>query len=218
MGVVNSAEWRGTEVPSTNGHGTAAGVARMYAALLDPGHVLSVDLVAEATSSQSQGYCPILHEDVTFGLGFSRPFLAAPSGRSLGASATSGREGPWGSADPRSRIAFGYVMNRVIPRWQSTRDRRVNRTRCTTHSDPQGGVLHDAATPVARSGRRTPVRGPVAGRWGDRRRPDARALTFGGRVVGDGRPRRGGDMTGAAMAMPTRHVEMRYEGTKAQAD
>ena len=70
MGVVNSDAWREAEVPSTNGHGTARGVARLYAALLEPGRLLSVDLLAEAVSPQSQGFCPILHEDVTFGLGF----------------------------------------------------------------------------------------------------------------------------------------------------
>ena len=30
MGVVNSEEWRGAEIPSTNSHGTAAGLARLY--------------------------------------------------------------------------------------------------------------------------------------------------------------------------------------------
>ncbi len=41
MGVVNTAAWRSAEVPSTNGHGTARGVARLYAALLEPGRLLS---------------------------------------------------------------------------------------------------------------------------------------------------------------------------------
>ena len=44
MGVVNSPEWRAAEVPSTNGHGSAAGVARVYAALLEPGRLLSPDV------------------------------------------------------------------------------------------------------------------------------------------------------------------------------
>ena len=83
MGVVNTAAWRSAEVPSTNGHGSARGVARLYAALLEPGRLLSSDLLAEATSAQSEGYCPILHEDVTFGLGFKptvprRPFGPNP--------------------------------------------------------------------------------------------------------------------------------------------
>ena len=125
MGVVNSTEWRGAEVPSTNGHGTAAGVARMYAALLDPGRVLSVDLVAEATSPQSQGYCPILHEDVTFGLGFKPTVPRRPFGPHPGSFGHFGTGGAVGFADPHSGIAFGYVMNHVIPRWQSTRNRAL---------------------------------------------------------------------------------------------
>jgi len=125
IGVVNTPEWRRAEVPSTNGHGTAGGVARMYAALLQPGRLLSTDLLVEATSPQSVGYCPILHEEVTFGLGFKptvprRPF--GPNPRSFGHFGTGGAVG---FADPDTGVAFGYVMNHVIPRWQSTRNRAL---------------------------------------------------------------------------------------------
>ncbi|HUE05863.1 MAG TPA: serine hydrolase domain-containing protein, partial [Acidimicrobiales bacterium] len=83
MGVANTPEWRGAEVPSTNGHGTARGVARVYDALLQPGLLLSTDLLSEAVTPQSEGFCPILHEEVTFGLGFKptaprRPFGPNP--------------------------------------------------------------------------------------------------------------------------------------------
>ena len=125
MGVVNTAEWRAAEVPSTNGHGTATGLARFYAALLEPGRLLSPDLLAEATRPQSVGYCPVLGEDVTFGLGFKpttprRPF--GPNPRSFGHFGTGGAVG---FADPDAGVAFGYVMNHVIPRWQSSRNRAL---------------------------------------------------------------------------------------------
>ena len=125
MGVVNSPEWRRAEVPSTNGHGTAAGVARLYAALLEPGRLLSADVLDEATKPQSRGFCPILHDEVTFGLGFQpttprRPF--GPHPRSFGHFGTGGAVG---FADPHSGVAFGYVMNDVVPRWQSTRNRAL---------------------------------------------------------------------------------------------
>jgi CubicO group peptidase (beta-lactamase class C family) len=125
MGVVNTAAWRSAEVPSTNGHGTARGLARLYGALLEPGRLLSVDLLAEATRTQSEGYCPILHEEVAFGLGFKptvprRPF--GPNPRSFGHFGTGGAVG---FADPDANLAFGYVMNHVIPRWQSTRNRAL---------------------------------------------------------------------------------------------
>ena len=124
-GLVNTREWRGAQIPATNGHGTARGVARMYAALLEPDRLLSAELLAEATTSQSEGYCPTLGEDVTFGLGFKpttprRPF--GPNPRSFGHFGTGGA---LGFADPDSGIAFGYVMNHVIPRWQSTRNRAL---------------------------------------------------------------------------------------------
>jgi CubicO group peptidase (beta-lactamase class C family) len=124
-GVVNTTKWRGAQVPSTNGHGSATGVARMYAALLEPGRLLSPDLLTEATRAQSVGYCPVLGEDVTFGLGF-KPTVPR---RRFGPNPTSfghfGTGGAVGFADPDAGVAFGYVMNHVIPRWQSTRNRAL---------------------------------------------------------------------------------------------
>jgi CubicO group peptidase (beta-lactamase class C family) len=125
IGVVNTTRWRATEIPSTNGHGTAGGVARFYAALLEPGRVLSPELLHEATSAQSEGFCAVLGEEVTFGLGFKpttsrRPF--GPNPRSFG---HFGSGGALGFADPDTGVAFGYVMNDVIPRWQSTRNRAL---------------------------------------------------------------------------------------------
>jgi CubicO group peptidase (beta-lactamase class C family) len=125
IGVVNTTEWRSAQVPSTNGHGTAAGVARFYAALLEPGRLISPGLLAEATSVQSEGFCPVLGEVMAFGLGFKptiarRPF--GPNPRSFGHFGTGGAVG---FADPDAGVAFGYVMNHVIPRWQSSRNRAL---------------------------------------------------------------------------------------------
>ena len=125
MGVANSTAWRSAEVPSTNGHGSARGVARLYAALLEPGRLLSTDLLAEATSAQSTGYCPILHEDVTFGLGFKPTVPRRSFGPNPGSFGHFGTGGALGFADPVGGVAFGYVMNHVIPRWQSTRNRSL---------------------------------------------------------------------------------------------
>jgi CubicO group peptidase (beta-lactamase class C family) len=125
MGVVNTPEWRRAEVPSTNGHGTAAGVARIYAALLEPGRLLSGDLLSEATRPQSEGFCPILHEEVTFGLGFKPTVPRRPFGPNPHSFGHFGTGGAVGFADPDAGVAFGYVMNHVIPRWQSTRNRAL---------------------------------------------------------------------------------------------
>ena len=124
-GVVNTAEWRSAQVPSTNGHGTARGLARIYRALVRPDGLLSPDLLAEATRVQAHGPCPVLGEDISVGLGFvptteRRPL--GPNGRSFGHFGTGGA---LGFGDPDAQLGFGYVMNHVIPRWQSTRNRAL---------------------------------------------------------------------------------------------
>ena len=100
-------------------------MARLYAALLEPGRLLSPELLAEATSAQSEGYCPILHEEVTFGLGFKPTVPRRPFGPNPGSFGHFGTGGAVGFADPAGGVAFGYVMNHVIPRWQSTRNRAL---------------------------------------------------------------------------------------------
>lgn len=125
VGIVNTPEWRDAVVPSTNGHGTATGLAAVYAALLEPDRVLSAPLLAEATRPQSVGPCPILGDDVAFGLGFTPTTDRRPLGPNPGSFGHFGTGGALGFADPVAGIAFGYVMNHVIPRWQSTRNRAL---------------------------------------------------------------------------------------------
>lgn len=126
--VVNTREWRRTQVPSTNSHASARGVCDLYAAILgDLGAtpLVSPDLLADATRPWVSGPCPVLGEEGTFGLGFiptnpRRSFF--PNPRSFGHFGTGGAVG---CADPDAGIAFGYVMNHVIPRWQSSRNRAL---------------------------------------------------------------------------------------------
>lgn len=124
-GVVNTPEWRSAQVPSTNGHGTAMGLARLYSALTEPGRLLSPDLLAEATRVQSEGSCPVLGEEVAFGLGFVPTSTRRPLGDSPRSFGHFGTGGALGFADPDARVGFGYVMNHVIPRWQSSRNRSL---------------------------------------------------------------------------------------------
>jgi CubicO group peptidase (beta-lactamase class C family) len=124
-GVVNTPQWRTTQIPPTNSHVTAAGVARVYQGLLEPGLLLSPGLLAEATSSQSVGFCPVLGEEVTFGLGFKPTTPRRPFGPNPSAFGHFGTGGAVGFADPDAGIAFGYAMNHVIPRWQSSRNRAL---------------------------------------------------------------------------------------------
>jgi CubicO group peptidase (beta-lactamase class C family) len=124
QGVVNSRAWRQAMVPSTNTHGSATGLARWYAALID-GRLLNADLLAEATRVQSEGPCPVLAEDVAFGLGFVPTSERRPLGPNPRSFGHFGTGGALGFGDPDDRVAMGYVMNHVIPRWQSTRNRAL---------------------------------------------------------------------------------------------
>lgn len=125
IGVVNTDRWRSGQVPSTNGHGTARGLARFYAALLEPDRILSAPLLADATRPHSVGHCPILADDVSFGLGFTPTTARRPLGPNPRSFGHFGTGGALGFADPDAGIAFGYVMNHVIPRWRSTRNRAL---------------------------------------------------------------------------------------------
>ncbi len=124
IGVVNSEAWRRAQIPSTNGHMSARGIARMYAAIAD-GRLLDPGLLAEAVRPQSQGPCPVLGQDVTFGLGFQPWTAARPFGRTPAGFGHYGTGGSLGYADPSLGVAFGYVMNHVVPRWQSPRNRAL---------------------------------------------------------------------------------------------
>ncbi len=123
IGVVNTPAWRSAQIGSTSGHASASGVALIYDGLLQPGRLVSPDLLAFATAPRAQGFCPILADDVTFGLGFQPTTTRRPLGPNSRSFGHFGTGGALGFADPDAGVAFGYVMNHVIPRWQSTRNR-----------------------------------------------------------------------------------------------
>ncbi len=123
-GVVNSTAWRTAEVPSTNMHASARGVAAFYDRVLQ-GAVVGPDLLAEATRVQVSGHCPVLGEEVVFGLGVVPTTARRPLGTNPRSFGHFGTGGALGFADPDRRLAFGYVMNHVVPRWQSTRNRAL---------------------------------------------------------------------------------------------
>jgi CubicO group peptidase (beta-lactamase class C family) len=127
-GYVNRPEWRSAEVPSTNGHGTARGVARIYAALANGGavdgvRILSPETVVCATVEQSNGYDLINQRSSRFGLGFQLTQTERPLGPNPRAFGHFGAGGSLGFCDPDTGIAFGYVTNDMGPRWQNPRNR-----------------------------------------------------------------------------------------------
>jgi len=98
-------------------------VARVYSALAAGGSidgitVLDADVLVEATSPQSEGWCPVLEREATFGLGFQPTRPDRPFGPNEGSFGHYGTGGAVGFADPAAQVAFGYVMNAVKRRGQ----------------------------------------------------------------------------------------------------
>jgi CubicO group peptidase (beta-lactamase class C family) len=129
-GWVNSTEWRSAEIPSTNGHGTARGVARIYAALaaggsIDGVEILSRAMLAAATEEQSFGPDRILERESRFALGFQLPQAERPLGPNPQAFGHFGAGGSLGFCDPVSGVAFAYVTNDMGPRWQNPRNKAL---------------------------------------------------------------------------------------------
>jgi CubicO group peptidase (beta-lactamase class C family) len=125
IGLVNSPEWRASQIGSTSGHASASGIARIYAALLQPERLLAPDLLAYASAPRASGFCPILRDDIVYGIGFQPTTPRRPLGPNPRSFGHFGSGGALGFADPDAGVAFGYAMNHLIPRWQSSRNRAL---------------------------------------------------------------------------------------------
>ena len=124
-GVINTPRWRAAESPSTNAHGTACGVARVYAALIGRTAIVDPAALKEAAAEQVYGQDLVLHRPSRFGLGFQLTQPERPIGPGRATFGHFGAGGSLGFADPETGIAFGYVMNQMGPRWQSPRTRAL---------------------------------------------------------------------------------------------
>lgn len=115
----NTEPWRRAEIPAANGHATAHGVARVYAALaiggdLDGVHVLSPEAIARATIEQAHGPdAMITMLSTRFAQGFWLTTKDAPLGKGPHGFGHPGAGGSVGFADPDARLGFGYVMNQM---------------------------------------------------------------------------------------------------------
>ncbi|WP_067469744.1 serine hydrolase domain-containing protein [Actinomadura macra] len=130
LGVLNTRAWREAELPSTNGHGTARGVARVYTAPATGGtlagyRVTGADTLAVASAEQVQGHDLVLGRPSRFGLGFQLTQPERPLGPGPRPFGHFGAGGSLGFCDPDARTAFGYVMNDMSPRWQNPRNRAL---------------------------------------------------------------------------------------------
>jgi CubicO group peptidase (beta-lactamase class C family) len=129
-GWVNTSAWRTAEMPSTNGHGTARGVARVYAALarwgeIDGVRILAAPVLRAAAAEHSRGPDRVLGRLSRFGLGFQLTQPERPLGPNPGAFGHFGAGGSLGFCDSEADVAFGYVMNDMGPRFQNPRNRAL---------------------------------------------------------------------------------------------
>lgn len=123
QGIINSRGWRAAEVPSTNGHGNARAVARLYGALagdgeLDGVHILSPATIKMALAEQVYGEDIVLQRPTRFGLGFQLTMAERRLGPGARAFGHFGAGGSLGFADPDAHVAFAYAMNQGRGGWQ----------------------------------------------------------------------------------------------------
>ena len=111
----NAPEAQAAEIPSSNGIGTADGLARLYACLIgevDGVRILDAATTSAAIAEQAAGIDRVLMVPSRYASGFMLPTDEAPLGgpTSFG---HPGRGGSLGFADPESGIAFGYVASHI---------------------------------------------------------------------------------------------------------
>jgi CubicO group peptidase (beta-lactamase class C family) len=117
----NQRAWRAAQIPAANGQASAAGLARLYAALvgggaLDGAQILSVEGVARMTEAAAPAGRTDMFLGFTdswgMGMALNTPGIYGPNPRAFG---HSGWGGSFGCADPDAKVAIGYVCNQMGP-------------------------------------------------------------------------------------------------------
>jgi CubicO group peptidase (beta-lactamase class C family) len=115
--AANTRRWREAEIPSSNGHASARGLARIYTPLALCGKANGVQLLSPAAVEMA-GREQVHQKDLVAGtpvrrtLGFMLPEPGEP--RPPTAFGHPGMGGSLGFADPQKRLAMGYVMNKMV--------------------------------------------------------------------------------------------------------
>ncbi len=117
--AVNTRRWRAAEIPSSNGHASARGLANLYTPLALGGewgriHFLSPNQLEIAAAEQVPAKEVGLGPSIRQGLGFMLVDPAQLKGRPTLALGHAGMGGSLGFADPHNRLALGYVMNKMV--------------------------------------------------------------------------------------------------------
>jgi CubicO group peptidase (beta-lactamase class C family) len=110
------ADWRRTEIPSANGHGTARAVAHLYSVFANDGRigktqVISPETMKEVTKTRIKGDDLVLpyHLDWAAGVMRNSNLIYGNNPNTLGHSGWGG-SGAFG--DPDRRVSAAYVMNK----------------------------------------------------------------------------------------------------------
>ena len=112
----NRADWRAAQVPAGNGHASAQGLARMYAAIANGGRLDGVDFLTSSTINSMRRMRADRPDrfigDRRWGAGFSINAGGAwgPDPEAFG---HGGWGGSFGCASLKHGIAIGYVMNQM---------------------------------------------------------------------------------------------------------
>ena len=115
--VFNQRAFHAAEIPAANGITNARSLARMYAACIgevDGVRLLQPETVDAATRVQSAGEDLVLGYETRYATGFQLSFPFRPM-TGEGSFGHYGMGGSVGFADPERGIAFGYVMNQMLP-------------------------------------------------------------------------------------------------------
>jgi CubicO group peptidase (beta-lactamase class C family) len=116
----NTRVWRAAEIPAANGHATARGLARFYAALATDHGCEGVRLLSPATHDRlvrpaTEGRTDMFlgfTDSWGMGMALNAPGIYGPNPRAFG---HSGWGGSFGCADPDAGVAIGYVCNQMGP-------------------------------------------------------------------------------------------------------
>jgi len=112
---VNTREWRAGGDGAATGHGSADGLARLYAALARGGELDGVKLLNPETIRAAVAEQPLANADGTvpnFALGYQLLWTLHP-GLPRGTFGHTGMGGSIGLADPHGKLGFGFVMNQI---------------------------------------------------------------------------------------------------------
>lgn len=112
----NRQDWRDGQVPAANGHASAAGLAKIYAALANGGSLDGIDLLSPATI-EAMRVVRSRRDDRMLGPRLWAAGMVLNRGASYGpnpnAYGHSGWGGSFGCADPDAGVGIGYVLNRM---------------------------------------------------------------------------------------------------------